>query len=291
MEHIRDIIEKYPYVAMDTEFPGVVARPVGDFGDTQYQTLRCNVDMLKLIQLGMSFTDGEGNWAEGCTCWQFNFKFSLSGDMFAQDSIELLKTSGIDFDKFEKFGIDVRYFGELMMMSGLVLNDEIKWVSFHSSYDFGYLLKTLTCTDLPMDEAGFLDLLLTYFPCIYDVKYMMTAVEGMHGGLSSLADTLQIDRIGPMHQAGSDSLLTAQTFFSLIAKHFGGVCDSDKFCGELFGLGNNHTKYKPKNHNGNNNSQQPQLQYSSSVHYPHTPQLSMNQISQGNSNFGYDEGY
>jgi CCR4-NOT transcription complex subunit 7/8 len=290
MEHIRDIIEKYPYVAMDTEFPGVVARPVGDFNDTTYQTLRCNVDMLKLIQLGLSFTDGEGNWPDGCTCWQFNFKFSLSGDMFAQDSIELLKTSGIDFEKFEKYGIDVQYFGELMIMSGLCLNDEIKWISFHSSYDFGYLLKTLTCTELPMDEAGFLDLLLTYFPSIYDVKYMMTAVEGLHGGLSSLADSLEIERIGPMHQAGSDSLLTAQTYFSLINKHFSGVCDHSKFKGELFGLGNNHTKYKPKNGNGSNNNQQPQLQYSNTVHYPHTPQLNMNQITQGN-NFGYDEVY
>lgn len=90
--------------------------------------------------------------------------------MFAQDSIELLKSSGIDFDKFDKFGIDVQYFGELMMMSGLVLNDEMKWISFHSGYDFGYLLKTLTCMDLPLDEPGFLDLLLTYFPNFYDVK-------------------------------------------------------------------------------------------------------------------------
>jgi CCR4-NOT transcription complex subunit 7/8 len=59
-------------------------------------------------------------------------------------------------------------------------------------------------------------------------QYMMTAVEGMYGGLSALADTLQIDRIGPMHQAGSDSLLTAQTFFSLIKKHFQGQCDDSK---------------------------------------------------------------
>jgi CCR4-NOT transcription complex subunit 7/8 len=126
--------------------------------------------MLKLIQLGLSFTDGEGNWAEGCTCWQFNFKFSLSGDMFAQDSIELLKTSGIDFPKFEEFGIDVLEFGELIMMSGLVLNDDVKWISFHSSYDFGYLVKTLTCSELPIDEGAFMDLLHTYFPYIYDVK-------------------------------------------------------------------------------------------------------------------------
>lgn len=58
---------------------------------------------------------------------------------------------------------------------------------------------------------------------------MMTAVEGMHGGLSSLADALQVERIGPMHQAGSDSLLTAQTFFALVKKHFHGVVDDSKY--------------------------------------------------------------
>lgn len=90
--------------------------------------------------------------------------------MFAEDSIELLKTSGIDFAKFEELGIDVKYFGELIMMSGLVLNEDVKWVSFHSSYDFGYLVKTLTCRELPTDETAFMDSLHTYFPSIYDVK-------------------------------------------------------------------------------------------------------------------------
>ena len=93
--------------------------------------------------------------------------------MFAEDSIELLKSSGINFTKFEALGVDVNRFGELMMMSGLVLNEEVKWVSFHSSYDFGYLLKTLTCKELPLDESAFLDILHTYFPCIYDVKVLL----------------------------------------------------------------------------------------------------------------------
>ena len=30
-------------------------------GEHQYQTLRCNVDMLKLIQLGLTFCDENGN--------------------------------------------------------------------------------------------------------------------------------------------------------------------------------------------------------------------------------------
>ncbi len=119
MAIIRDIVDEYPCLAMDTEFPGVVARPVGNFknsGEYHYQMLRrgahqsathlmmststssysaasrrcqqamrkphrcrcrCNVDMLKLIQLGLTFTDAQGNLptCNGELCvWQFNFK-------------------------------------------------------------------------------------------------------------------------------------------------------------------------------------------------------------------------
>lgn len=67
---------------MDTEFPGVVARPIGEFrstADYQYQMLRCNVDLLRIIQLGLTFLDESGKTPGGSyTTWQFNFKFNLS---------------------------------------------------------------------------------------------------------------------------------------------------------------------------------------------------------------------
>lgn len=78
---IRLVVQKYHYVAMDTEFPGVVARPIGEFrssADYQYQLLRCNVDLLRIIQLGLSFMDEDGKTPSGYSTWQFNFKFNLS---------------------------------------------------------------------------------------------------------------------------------------------------------------------------------------------------------------------
>ena len=56
-----------------------------------------------------------------------------------------------------------------------------------------------------------------------------------------------MERIGQKHQAGSDSLLTAQVFFKLVDMRFGGMAqlDRDKYNCELFGYGNNNTVYRP----------------------------------------------
>ena len=258
MAVIREIIEKYPYVAMDTEFPGVVAKPISETysPDFHYKSLKVNVDLLKIIQLGLSFADEDGNLAEGCPCWQFNFKFNLEDDMFAQDSIDLLVKSGISFADHATRGIDPMRFGELLMVSGLVLEDRVKWVSFHSGYDYGYLLKLLTTVDLPNDEKSFFETLRLYFPTIYDIKYMTSLCDGRFGGLQKLADDLNCPRLGPEHQAGSDSLLTMTTYFALArAKFVGsdGQIDDTKYKNELFGYGTNHTVRRGPVHQSTSN--------------------------------------
>jgi len=242
MALVRDCVGQYPYVAMDTEFPGVVARPIGAFSssvDYHYQTLRCNVDLLKIIQLGLTFYDKDGNVAVGFPTWQFNFAFSLGEDMYAQDSIDLLTRSGIDFKEHETRGISIEKFGELLIPSGLVLTDEVRWISFHSGYDFGYMLKIATCMPLPSEESAFFDHLKLYFPNIFDIKHLVRDIGSLKGGLSKLADSLSVPRIGPMHQAGSDALLTAATFFKLRSKHFDGKAFESKHSGVLYGLQNN----------------------------------------------------
>lgn len=187
--------------------------------------------------------------------------------MYAQDSIELLQNSGLQFKKHEEEGIDPLDFAELMMTSGIVLMDNIKWLSFHSGYDFGYLLKSLTNHHLPQEESEFFELLRIYFPTIYDVKYLMKSCKNLKGGLQEVADQLELERVGPQHQAGSDSLLTGMAFFKMrevtyifyksfirfsrstccVTNHmmflllqlfFEDNIDDAKYCGHLYGLGN-----------------------------------------------------
>ncbi|GKY91148.1 hypothetical protein MPSEU_000087600 [Mayamaea pseudoterrestris] len=252
MARIRQVVEKYPFIGMDTEFPGVVAKPVTEsFSlDYHYKSLKVNIDLLKIIQLGLSFSDENGNFAPGCPCWQFNFQFDLEGDMFAQDSIDLLTKSGISFQDHKTRGIDPLLFGELLMVSGLVLDDRVTWVSYHSGYDFGYLMKLLTTVELPSDEKQFLDLLKIYFPKIYDVKFMTSLLDGHQylGGLQKLADDLKCQRLGQEHQAGSDSLLTMSAFFALRKAKFstadGKFKTDNNYRNELYGYGNNHTVRK-----------------------------------------------
>lgn len=244
MRKIAQLITEYDHVAMDTEFPGVVARPIALPAslDFQYQTLRCNVDLLKIIQLGIALSNADGQSPDECACWQFNFSFNLAQDMYAQDSIDLLTTSGIDFAEHDRNGIDVLAFGELLVSSGLVLDENVKWISFHGGYDFAYLLKVLTAAPLPSSERDFFELLELFFPKFYDLKYLMRASDNLHGGLNRLGEIYGCQRFGTMHQAGSDALLTLHVFFRMMDDTFGGHIDDSKV-GILYGLGvaaNNH---------------------------------------------------
>ncbi|KAK2004817.1 CAF1 family ribonuclease [Colletotrichum falcatum] len=284
MAVLRELVDKYPYIAMDTEFPGVVSRPMGSFrgkSDYHYQCLRTNVDMLKVIQIGLTLfnEDGETPPARPNSqqdielsaaqrraasqgpfpyAWQFNFKFSVKDDMYNEKSIESLSSAGIDFASLERDGIDPHEFASLLIPSGLVCFDNVKWISFHGGYDFGYLTKLLTCNDLPNDEADFDQVMKLYFPSAYDVKHLMKHAIRLHNsglltpsdpssadilqkfehksGLENIADSLKIKRVGNAHQAGSDSLLTGKVFFQMRDKIFNGEIP-EEHVGKVWGLG------------------------------------------------------
>lgn len=43
----------------------------------------------------------------------------------------------------------------------------------------------------------------------------MKSCKNLKGGLQEVAEQLEIQRVGPQHQAGSDALLTGMVFFKM----------------------------------------------------------------------------
>ena len=72
----------------------------------------------------------------------------------------------------------------------------VKWFVFCSAYDFGYLLKVLTASNLPVEESDFFDLLRLYFNNVYDIKYLMKSCKSLKGGLQEVAELLEVS--GPL---------------------------------------------------------------------------------------------
>ncbi|KAK4926343.1 CCR4-NOT core DEDD RNase subunit [Elasticomyces elasticus] len=283
MATLRQLILKYPYVSMDAEFPGIVARPIGNFlgskAEYHYQTLRCNVDILKPIQVGITLWTPEGelpphqpdaallsqlnghkvpyhpNVMYLPTTWVFNFHFDLNEDMYAESSIQMLKdTGGVNFDSHQTHGISHEAFGSLLTTSGLAFSEDVNWLSFHSGYDFGYLIKLLTDDALPQEQSDFFELVRTFFPRLWDIKFLLRHAQrlksqgrlgveatrivdslGPRSGLQDLADELGCTRVGPAHTGGSDAWLTGSVFWAMRSKIFNGTLD-DELADQIYGL-------------------------------------------------------
>lgn len=242
LNKISELLEKFPYVAMDTEFPGTIMK--FDPRNVKYsekelnhKNARINVNHLRIIQIGITLGDGRGNFPTPICTWQFNFKFDIDDDMYNADAKELLVQSGISFEKFKTDGISPFNFSELVYTSGLVMNDKITYITFHSIYDFAYLVKMLTCTFIPESLDEYKELLNILFPRFYDIKCIISDIysRSYSIGLSHLADRLEVNRDGPVHQAGPDAFVTMQTFTALMKKHYNGELDCKRI-NQIFGL-------------------------------------------------------
>ncbi|XP_074556469.1 putative CCR4-associated factor 1 homolog 11 [Curcuma longa] len=218
----------------------------------RYALIRANVEALHIIQVGLTLSDAIGNlpcnpYNNGTYVryvWEFNFRdFDVSRDSYAPSSIELLKASGIDFQKNQVWGIDSCKFAAHLATSGLLSFGKfspVSWVTFQGAYDFAFLVKMLTCNrKLPKAVEEFLDLVRFFFgKRVFDVKHLSKHCRGLYGGLEQIASVVQVERavLGSPHQSGSDSLLICQVFYKIASPVNSSLIDRPEHMGALFDL-------------------------------------------------------
>jgi hypothetical protein len=146
------------------------------------------------------------------------------------------------FEKHKTEGIPHSTFAYYLLQSGLVLNRKNHWITFHGGMDFGYLLKLLLNSELPSSYDEFRNQLDTYFINYYDCKEIKKEITSPSGGLKQLARDMGVERVGTMHQAGSDAQVTLEVYFKLRSKLKQVWCiDSDlkleeKIKGKIYGI-------------------------------------------------------
>lgn len=232
MIKISKLIEKYPFIGMDTEFSGFLVKTANSFNATEeqkYHTLMQNTNMLKLIQIGITIGDKKGEVPKPVCTWQFNFRFNLSTDLQGPDSINLLRQAGIDFDKFYRDGIEMSDFAAMFFASGMIMNEHIIWITFQHGYDLSYLVKLVSAQPLPKTKAEYDHLRDIIFPHFYDLRHIIIQQVSSCGSLQDLAKEMQVERRGSMHQAGSDSYVTLLAYYAAMRKFFDGNYTNETF--------------------------------------------------------------
>ncbi|ONM33862.1 hypothetical protein ZEAMMB73_Zm00001d041862 [Zea mays] len=100
---------------VDTEFLGTVYRPAGPAYKLElaerYRLLRCNVDALHPVQLGLTLFDAGcvlSSGHDGATryVWQFNFRdFDVRQHRHVVESVAALQSRGVDLDWTRQYGV------------------------------------------------------------------------------------------------------------------------------------------------------------------------------------------
>lgn len=163
------------FISIHQEIPGIVSRPVGSFksqADYHFQTVRCNADLLNLIQLSLCVVKiNKNNEISNSIIWQFNFNYDIRTEMFNEEHLTMLaQNSQLNFQMLQSEGIPHINFAELMFESGLLLDNTVNWVSFHAGYDLGYFVSLLKNESLPITDEEFQWYCSKYFPNFLDLK-------------------------------------------------------------------------------------------------------------------------
>jgi len=160
LDAIGSLLARYPFVAIDTEYPGTVHRPppgrsAGQLAPPErYALVKANVDELPIVQLGLTLCDEFGNIPVALdgsgrpleVAWEVTFSdFDARRDRHAPESVAFLRSRGVDFDQSRARGVASAAFAAKLaaILSSRRGRGELTWAAFGGAYDFAYLVKML----------------------------------------------------------------------------------------------------------------------------------------------------
>ncbi|RCV39313.1 hypothetical protein SETIT_8G213500v2 [Setaria italica] len=239
LDGIGFLLARYPYVAIDTEYPGTVHRPPPPWRagrelspPDRYELLKANVDELPVVQLGITLCDEYGNLptlVDGSgrpheVVWEVTFSdFDARRDRHAPESVAFLRSQGLDFDQAIARGVSSAAFAAklaaVLPRAGL----ELTWAAFGGAHDFAYVVKMLSGgRPLPGTWHEFAalarDLLVGR---VFDAKYMAEHCEraDLCGGLRRVAESLRVQQHDlperPAWLAGRKSYIASRIFTAM----------------------------------------------------------------------------
>ena len=123
LNRIGFLLQMFPYVAIDTEYPGTLhgapAGPALTTAARYYAFVKANVDELPALQLGLTLCDEGGKLPEAIDdygrslqlAWEFNFSdFDIARGRHAPESVRFLMSQGFHFDVAREYGVPSAYF-------------------------------------------------------------------------------------------------------------------------------------------------------------------------------------
>lgn len=232
--NIRELSTKYNVISINVESAGTLGRPIGKFKgkrDYVYQTIRVNVDLFNIFKVGISLCDQFGNKPEGIfSTWQLHCEVNPEVEMVPSEFLEFLDAASTipetSASELKHSGINLRELAVVLTDSGLIMNNNITWISHSGGYDFAYLLRLITDRPLPNNREEFLGDLNIFFPNYYDLdlinqrlNFQIFMLSGLKDELflppqhlEMLADGLQIPQLPHYKTTGGVSLLILITY-------------------------------------------------------------------------------
>lgn len=246
MAKFEQLLIKYSsaILVVDTEFPGVVVHAAAPASTAPfahaYATLVANVEVLRLIQVGMVLLQPDGSPLPepGPTAWTFNLAFDKQRHVHAVDSIALLEKSGGVSAAQAYHGIDHATFARRMLTSGFLLSSSVTWAVWSGAWDMAYLARLFTGCPLPDKLDDFLSLCASLWPRLYDIKLVagQQLPEDQRGSLQVVANALNISFSSQLHQAGVDAVLAGAVYRELAKQRGSAVLPATTLLGCLYGL-------------------------------------------------------